>query len=110
VKNLGGGLVVVVFASGSASLGYAIAMKQGVEQNERGVGRRATLVSASAWARSVGGGVDYFGDPVVQAAGLCARGCRNARRRASFDPRRRCGWDTCPPQALPLQNRSSFAR
>ena len=71
VKNLGDGLMVV-FDSASAALACGVAMQQGVERDNRGrdlaVGLRVGL-SQGEVARE---GDDYFGDPVIEAARLCA--------------------------------------
>ncbi len=71
VKNLGDGLMVV-FGSASAALGCAVSMQQAVEQGNRegheGVGLRVGLSVGEA-SHEDG---DYFGDPVVEAARLCA--------------------------------------
>ena len=71
VKNLGDGLMVV-FASTSAALGCAVAMQQGVEQANRAgreaVGLRVGLSGGEVTKEDD----DYFGDPVVEAARLCA--------------------------------------
>ena len=71
VKNLGDGLMVV-FNSASAALGCAVAMQQGVDQENRSgsdsVGLRVGLSVGEA-SNEDG---DYFGDPVVEAARLCA--------------------------------------
>jgi class 3 adenylate cyclase len=72
VKNLGDGFMVV-FGSASAALGCAVAMEQGVEQDNRGneevVGLRVGLSVGEASSEDG----DYFGDPVVEAARLCAQ-------------------------------------
>src|SRR5438552_9079786 len=72
VKNLGDGLMVV-FGSASASLSCAVGMQQGVERDNRGreqsVGLRVGL-SIGEVSREDD---DYFGDPVIEAARLCAR-------------------------------------
>ena len=72
VKNLGDGLMVV-FGSASSALACAVAMQQGVEQDNRGsehpVGLRVGL-SGGEVAREEEN--DYFGDPVVEAARICA--------------------------------------
>ena len=72
VKNLGDGLMVV-FRSASAALACAVAMQQGVEQENRGsdnpVGLRVGLSGGEVSREDD----DYFGDPVVEAARLCAR-------------------------------------
>jgi class 3 adenylate cyclase len=71
IKNLGDGLMVV-FGSASAALSCGVAMQRGVEQDNRGrqypVGLRVGL-SGGEVSREDG---DYFGDPVVEAARLCA--------------------------------------
>src|SRR6266480_1689720 len=71
VKNLGDG-VMVVFASASAALSCAVAMQQGIERDnrarEQAVGLRVGL-SIGEVSREDD---DYFGDPVVEAARLCA--------------------------------------
>ena len=71
VKNLGDGLMVV-FASASAALSCAVAMQQGVERNnracEQGVGLRVGLSGGEVSREDD----DYFGDPVIEAARLCA--------------------------------------
>ena len=71
VKNLGDGLMVV-FASASAALACGVVMQQGVERDNRGrehsVGLRVGL-SGGEVSQEDG---DYFGDPVVEAARLCA--------------------------------------
>ena len=71
VKNLGDGLMVV-FGSASTALACAVAMQQGVEHDNRGreysVGLRVGLSSGEVTREDD----DYFGDPVVEAARLCA--------------------------------------
>ncbi len=71
VKNLGDGLMVV-FGSASAALSCAVAMQQGVERDNRGgehsVGLRVGLSGGEVTRE----GDDYFGDPVIEAARLCA--------------------------------------
>src|SRR4051794_38534228 len=72
VKNLGDG-VMVVFASASSALSCAVAMQQDIERDnrfrEQVVGLRVGL-SGGEVSRE---GDDYFGDPVIEAARLCAR-------------------------------------
>jgi class 3 adenylate cyclase/tetratricopeptide (TPR) repeat protein len=81
VKNLGDGLMVV-FGSASAALGCAVAMQQGVEQENRGsenpVGLRVGLSGGEVSREDD----DYFGDRVVEAARLCAR-CESGQVLAS---------------------------
>ena len=71
VKNLGDGLMVV-FGSASAALACAVAMQQGVERDNRDrehtVGLRVGLSGGEVSREDD----DYFGDPVVEAARLCA--------------------------------------
>ncbi len=71
VKNLGDGLMVV-FASASAALTCGVAMQQGVERNNRrqehSVGLRVGLSGGEVTREDD----DCFGDPVVEAARLCA--------------------------------------
>src|SRR3954451_9896091 len=77
VKNLGDGLMVV-FGSASAALAAAVAMQQGVERDNRGradgVGLRVGLSGGEVSREDD----DYFGDPVVEAARLCA-GCESGQ-------------------------------
>ena len=72
VKNLGDGLMVV-FSSASAALTCAVAMQQGVDVANRNaahaVGLRVGISGGEVGAEED----DYFGDPVVEAARLCAR-------------------------------------
>src|SRR4051794_26485407 len=72
VKNLGDGLMVV-FASASTGLACAVAMQQGVERDNRdsdaSVGLRVGLSGGEVSREDD----DYFGDPVIEAARLCAQ-------------------------------------
>ena len=72
VKQLGDGFMVV-FPAASAALSCAVAMQQGVELDNRGhdysVGLRVGLSAGEV----VPDDDDYFGDPVIEAARLCAR-------------------------------------
>ena len=72
VKNLGDGLMVA-FSSASAALACGVAMQQGVERDNRGreqsVGLRVGLSGGEVSKEDE----DYFGDPVVEAARLCAK-------------------------------------
>ncbi len=71
VKNLGDG-VMVVFSSASAALACGVAMQQGVERDNRdrehSLGLRVGLSGGEVSREDD----DYFGDPVVEAARLCA--------------------------------------
>src|ERR1700692_159103 len=72
VKNLGDGLMVA-FASASAALACGVAMQQGLERDNRGrehsVGLRVGLSGGEVSKEDA----DYFGDPVGEAARLCAK-------------------------------------
>jgi class 3 adenylate cyclase/tetratricopeptide (TPR) repeat protein len=71
VKNLGDGLMVV-FTSASSAVSCAVAMQQAVEQQFRLGGPTVGLrVGLSCGEATLEGG-DFFGDPVVEAARLCA--------------------------------------
>ena len=72
VKNLGDGLMVV-FSSASAALACAVAMQQGVELANRGADHAVGLRVGISGGEVVTEEDDYFGDPVVEAARLCAR-------------------------------------
>ena len=71
VKNLGDG-VMVVFTSTTAALSCAVAMQQGIEQDNRSqehsVGLRVGLSAGEVNCEDD----DYFGEPVIEAARLCA--------------------------------------
>ena len=72
VKNLGDGLMVV-FPVASSALSCAVAMQQAVERDNAGAQRRLGLrvgLSGGEVAREAD---DYFGDPVIEAARLCAK-------------------------------------
>jgi len=72
VKNLGDGLMVV-FPAASAALACAVAMQQAVDLDNRSTSRPVGVrvgVSAGEATREAD---DYFGDPVIEAARLCAR-------------------------------------
>ncbi len=71
VKNLGDGLMVV-FDSAAQSLSCAIAMQQAVEaRNRRSEEQLGVRIGVSVGDTTVQDG-DYFGEPVVEAARLCA--------------------------------------
>lgn len=71
VKNLGDGLMVV-FGSESSALSCSVGMQQGVERDnrarERTVGLRVGLSIGDVSREDD----DYFGEPVIEAARLCA--------------------------------------
>jgi class 3 adenylate cyclase len=71
VKNLGDGLMAV-FDSASAALACGVAMQQGVELDNRGREHAIGLRVGLSQGEVTKDGGDYFGDPVVEAARLCA--------------------------------------
>ena len=72
VKNLGDGLMAV-FPSASAGLACAVAMQQGVEFDGRSRDQELGLRVGLAGGEVTREDDDYFGDPVIEAARLCAR-------------------------------------
>ena len=71
VKNLGDGLMVV-FSSASEALSCAARMQQAIEaQNRRAQERLEVRIGVSLGEATLQDG-DYFGEPVVEAARLCA--------------------------------------
>ncbi|HXW34764.1 MAG TPA: AAA family ATPase [Acidimicrobiales bacterium] len=72
VKNLGDGLMVV-FPAASAALGCAVAMQQVVHRSNAGTERPLRLRVGLSSGESTKEDGDYFGDPVIEAARLCAR-------------------------------------
>ena len=71
VKNLGDGLMAA-FDSASSAISCAVAMHQGVEIDGRGRPEHVEIrigLSGGEVTREDG---DYFGDPVIEAARLCA--------------------------------------
>jgi class 3 adenylate cyclase len=89
VKNLGDGLMAV-FSSPSSALACGVAMQQLVYRDNRGrehpVGLRVGL-SGGEVSRE---GDDYFGDPVIEAARLCAS-CESGKVLATDLVRRMAG-------------------
>ena len=71
MKNLGDGLMVV-FSSASAALACGVAMQQGVEQDNLEAGHSVGLRVGLSGGEVSREDDDYFGDPVVEAARLCA--------------------------------------
>ena len=72
VKHLGDGLMIV-FGAPSAALSCAVAMQQGIDRDNRGRERSVGLRVGLSGGEVSREGDDYFGDPVVEAARLCAR-------------------------------------
>jgi class 3 adenylate cyclase/tetratricopeptide (TPR) repeat protein len=71
VKNLGDGLMVV-FTSPSRALGCAVAMQQAIERHNRRAEWRLGLRVGVSMGEAVEEDGDYFGEPVIEAARLCA--------------------------------------
>ena len=71
VKNLGDGLMAV-FASPSGAVACAVAMQQAVEQDNRRSAEHLGLRVAMSCGEATVEDDDYFGDPVVEAARICA--------------------------------------
>jgi class 3 adenylate cyclase len=71
VKNLGDGLMAV-FSSASAALACGVAMQQAVERDNRGREHSVGLRVGLGGGEVVHEDGDYFGDPVIEAARLCA--------------------------------------
>jgi class 3 adenylate cyclase/tetratricopeptide (TPR) repeat protein len=72
VKNLGDGLMVV-FPAASAALGCAVAMQQAVNRDNADAERPLGLRVGMSTGESTKEGEDYFGEPVIEAARLCAQ-------------------------------------
>ena len=71
VKNLGDGLMVA-FSSPSRALACAVGMQQAIEHHNRAGGEQLGLRIGIATGEASEEDGDYFGDPVVEAARLCA--------------------------------------
>jgi len=71
VKNLGDGLMVV-FTTASAALSCAVAMQQGVELDNRTQEHLLGLRIGMSGGEVTTEDGDYFGEPIVEAARLCA--------------------------------------
>ena len=105
VKNLGDGLMVV-FASTSAAFSCAVGMQQGIERDNRAhehsVGLRVGLSVGEVTSEDD----DYFGDPVIEAARLCAS-CEGGQILAANVVRlmagRRCRHECTPHGPLVLK-------
>jgi len=72
IKNLGDGLMVM-FPTASAALACAVGMQQATEMDNRGRTSRFGLRVGLSAGEAVEEDGDYFGDPVIEAARLCAR-------------------------------------
>jgi hypothetical protein len=71
VKNLGDGLMVV-YSSPSRALAGAVGMQQAVERHNRSGGHPLAVRVGMSAGEAVEEDGDYFGDPVTEAARLCA--------------------------------------
>jgi class 3 adenylate cyclase/tetratricopeptide (TPR) repeat protein len=98
VKSLGDGLMAV-FGSPSGAVACAVAMQRAIEQdNRRSYQRLGLRVGMSCGETSFEDG-DYYGDPVVEAARICAL-CEGGQTLASESVRTMAG-RRCPhPFAL----------
>src|SRR5271167_1191066 len=72
VKNLGDGLMVV-FDSAAQSLACAVQMQQAVEARNRGAEEQLDVRIGVSVGDATAEDGDYFGEPVVESARLCAR-------------------------------------
>ena len=77
VKNMGDGLMVV-FATASAALSCAVTMQRAVESDNRAQRRVVGLRVGLSGGEVTTEDDDYFGDPVIEAARLCAA-CEGAQ-------------------------------
>ncbi len=71
VKNLGDGLMIV-FDAPTAALSAAVGMQQAVERHNRGAEEPLSMRVGIATGEATESDGDFFGDPVVEAARLCA--------------------------------------
>ncbi len=71
VKNLGDGLMAVCDTP-TAALACAVGMQQAVERSNRRAAERLTMRVGIAIGEATESDGDFFGDPVVEAARLCA--------------------------------------
>jgi class 3 adenylate cyclase/tetratricopeptide (TPR) repeat protein len=71
VKNLGDGLMVT-FPSASRAMAAAVAMQQGIEQHNRRAEHQLAVRIGVSTGEATFDDDDYFGDPVIEAARLCA--------------------------------------
>ena len=72
VKNLGDGLMVV-FPIASAALNCGVAMQQAVHRDNQGSERPLGLRVGLSAGEATREADDFFGDPVIEAARLCAK-------------------------------------
>jgi class 3 adenylate cyclase len=70
-KTLGDGMMAV-FESASSAVGCSVAMQQGVDAQNQRSGHHIEIRVGLSGGEATRDGDDYFGDPVVEAARLCA--------------------------------------
>jgi class 3 adenylate cyclase/tetratricopeptide (TPR) repeat protein len=71
VKNLGDGLMIM-YSSPSRAVAGAVGMQQAIEHHNRADGERLLIRVGIATGEAVEEEADYFGEPVIEAARLCA--------------------------------------
>ena len=71
VQNLGDGMMVV-FSATSSAIECAVAMQQGIERENRESDFPIGLRIGASCGEAIREDNDYFGDPIVEAARLCA--------------------------------------
>lgn len=71
VKNLGDGLMVT-FSSVSRALACAVSMQQAIERHNRRANHRFAIRVGLSHGEATEEDGDYFGEPVIEAARLCA--------------------------------------
>jgi class 3 adenylate cyclase/tetratricopeptide (TPR) repeat protein len=71
VKNLGDGLMVM-YTSPSRALSGAVGMQQAIEHHNRSAEHVLAVRVGASTGEAVEDDGDYFGDPVIEAARLCA--------------------------------------
>ncbi len=89
VKNLGDGLMAV-FGSPSGATACAVAMQQAIEQDNRRSSQPLGLRVGMSCGETTFDDGDYFGDPVVEAARICAL-CEGSQILASESVRTMAG-------------------
>ncbi len=72
VKSLGDG-IMVVFSTASAALSCAVAMQQMVDWDNRSADQPLGLRVGLSTGEALREADDYYGDPVIEAARLCAK-------------------------------------
>jgi class 3 adenylate cyclase len=72
IKNLGDG-IMVTFPTASAALSCGVAIQQAVDRDNRGLERPLGVRVGLSGGEATKEADDYFGDPVIEAARLCAK-------------------------------------